>query len=194
MLLASLVRTWKETEAAKNSPAERRMTGLVRIWNETDRARGTHLLEGAGGAVVIASPLMEPEAEFGGEIERAAGEVERVTGAVTDRDRVGMDAAVERDVCEPRRREVTEVEAGMLKTAGAGNLHEDEVGRDWSGHGNRESAGHSQQLYAMTVVRMRIVGCAGWGSMGWAWHRRKVRMVVRCGFMELVTVWVVARG
>ena len=56
-----------------------------------------------GPAVVIASPLTEPLVEFGGEVERAPGEVERVMGALTATESA-MDVVVDRDVCEPVRR------------------------------------------------------------------------------------------
>jgi len=89
-----------------------------------------------------------------------------------DQDRVGTDVIVERAICKPmQRREVTAVEAGgRLPARAMDQLHEAGVG--WigqeSGHGNRVSAWYSQQLYAMTAirVRMRIVGCAGHGQCG----------------------------
>ena len=56
-----------------------------------------------GPAAVIASPLTEPLVEFGGEVDRAVGEVERVTGGLTATESAS-DVAVERDVCEPVRR------------------------------------------------------------------------------------------
>jgi hypothetical protein len=56
-----------------------------------------------GPAAAIASPLTEPLVELGGEVERAAGEVERVRGTLTATESA-TDVAVERDVCEPVRR------------------------------------------------------------------------------------------
>jgi hypothetical protein len=56
-----------------------------------------------GPAAVSASPLTEPLVEFGGEVERAAGEVDRVTGTLTATESA-IDVAVETDVCEPVRR------------------------------------------------------------------------------------------
>ncbi len=56
-----------------------------------------------GPAAAIASPLTEPLVEFGGEVESAPGEVERVTGALTATESAS-DVVVETDVWEPVRR------------------------------------------------------------------------------------------
>ena len=50
--------------------------------------------------MVIASPLREPSVEFGGKVERAAGEVECVMEVLTVTESA-MEDVVERDVWEP---------------------------------------------------------------------------------------------
>jgi hypothetical protein len=51
-------------------------------------------------AAAIASPSMEPLVEFGGEVERSAGEEKRVMRAFAATESV-TDVMVERNVCEP---------------------------------------------------------------------------------------------
>jgi len=62
-----------------------------------------------GLTTVIASPLMEPLVKFGGEVDRAVGEVKHVMGVLTMTE-LASDVVVERDICEPMQRS----EAAML--------------------------------------------------------------------------------
>ncbi len=57
----------------------------------------------AAAAEGRASPLTDPLVELGGEVDKAAGDVERVTGALTATESA-KDVAVEREVWEPVRR------------------------------------------------------------------------------------------
>ena len=98
-----------------------------------------------GPAVVIASPLTEPLVEFGGEVERAPGEVERVTGAFTATESA-MDVAVERDVCEPvRRREAAR--RGRAEALDGGGVLAPMRAASWLSEGRRplEEGGRSSR-------------------------------------------------
>jgi len=96
-----------------------------------------------GPAAAIASPLTEPLVEFGGEVERAAGEVDRVMGALTATESA-MDVAVERDVCElVRRREAAR--RGRVEAIDGGGVLAPMRAASWLSEGRRplEEGGRS---------------------------------------------------